>query len=560
MITFPPRRTALRSVAAIGAVLIAGSTLAAVPAVAATPSAATTLLSNQSKLPIASGKTSDFDTGAVIFQTELVCGAGNIPNLFITEAGSEVGQVATDGSMDLSNSYGYYNGGASRFTDRDTGKPFRDVVGDGRAAMTVTYYRSSDFEAVPTGQIFEAGKTYSLGLVCNTGGSTQTIQADASGNAVQAWVRIQVDASNGWSVVVPKADTSVALTGAQDGVNGAKLTATVTPAAAAGKVTFTDGTATAEATVVNGVASATIPSLTDGTHNFTATFSAAAGAAFNDSVSAPVEVVISKVKVATTVELTGKAVGYDAAEYTATVKTPTATATAATGVVEFWSAGVKKGEQAVTNGVAVYPVTDLKAGSTVNYTAKFVPAATNVDYTASAETAAVTVAVPALPAQLTAGMAATAGTKYRVEYPAGTFSASKAVTRAAGDTITGTLNGTALTEVAVVAADGSARYIFTVPAAAAAGSAQTLVVTDATSTSTLAFTIAAAAAAPVAVPGAGSAASPAANAAALFRTDWVAAATSSPAALVSVIGTLLALAGASVGGWAIWRRRRSAQA
>ncbi|SDZ45121.1 Ig-like domain-containing protein [Herbiconiux ginsengi] len=533
-----------RIAAVAGAAIVLGGIAAAAPAAAADSA----LTFTPSKT---SGTIAGLDLQDIKFNTTLTCDPISEWGMFLSEPGAETVPVA-DGTTpaDVWASYPIFKQRPGGMAD---GIPWENVD------IPPTLYDSTKgYASLPWSQLLTPDHSYSIGVVCLTyaDGFDTILDRDASGNSIAAWMRIDTDGSGNWKLNVPKVDTSVELAGVQEGVNNAKLTATVKAGDAAasdatGTVEFSDGSSTMSAPVAAGVATTTIPGLADGPHEYTATYVPAEDSNYSGSVSGPVTVTISKTRVATTVALVGTAVGYDAADLTATVSADGAKATEADGVVEFWSAGSKVASQTVADGVAQYTASGLTDGKAYAYTAKFVPDAAETDYAASAESSAVTVQIPALPALLTAGGKVEAGAEYRAEYPAETFEG--------GAEVTGEVHSDPipLTETATAAADGSVRYIFTVPATLEAGSAHELVLTDGTATTTLAFTIEAAAPTPSPSPSAPAATG--SNNPAAFHTDWVGATMQNPAGLLAVIGGLIALAAAAgTGGWYLWRRTRRA--
>jgi hypothetical protein len=548
------RRTGLGLAAALAAVLAVGG----LQATALSASAAehpTIDFSVTSGDDVAIFNTPNAD--AVSYHTDFSCGAGNKMDLFVTPAGTESVAVPADVTADFT---------STAFAASTFKGPQVDENGSMiRQSQTFpsTMLRAGGFSPIQMSQLLSPSGSYSFGIYCID--AAGVVVPDAVGNVLVAFTTLDVDANGGWKVAVPKTDTTTTLTAAQQGSSDALLTATVAPAEATGTVDFFENdTKVGSGPVSNGVATATVSGVADGLHSYTANYVPAADSNFAESTSEAASVTISKVKVATTVELTGTASGYDAINFSATVKSPSATASDATGTVEFWSAGSKMGVGDVANGVATFAATGLTDGQSYSYTAKYVPAAEEANYAASAESAAVSVAIPALPKELKDGDSIAAGGTYRVEFLKDTFEA--------GTTLTGVVHSDPITldETAAVAADGSARYIFTAPAALVAGSSHELEVTDGTTTVTIAFSVTTPPPADdngdnnngggannnngdSTIPKTGN------NDPASFATDWIGAAGNNPLGLAAIIGSLLAAAaGATAGSVLLWRRRKQA--
>jgi hypothetical protein len=340
----------------------------------------------------------------------------------------------------------------------------------------------------------QPGKTYSLGMYC-LDTTTLTAVAGPDGKSIVAFGAFTIDAAGKtWSFSAPKVASATTLTGAVK-AGAVTLTAKV-PSDASGTVEFFEGDAkVGSGTIAAGQATATVTGASIGSHTYTATYTGSD--AYTASTSTAL--VIDVPKVATTVNLAAAASGDTGATLTATVVADTVTATSATGTVDFMQGTTKLGTGTVANGVATYTAAGLTPGATVEFTASY---GGDAKFGASAASAAASFTVPAAPVELTEGATAKPDVRYYVDAPVGTFTAS--------ETITGVVTSDPITlaETATAAADGSARYVFTLPAAlfASTDAAHTLTLTGATSANSFAraFVIVPAAVTPTpsATPGA----------------------------------------------------------
>lgn len=189
-------------------------------------------------------------------------------------------------------------------------------------------------------QVVPAG-AYNLGIACTKGVPSAT-QLDRYWNIQFTFAVDAADQPSGitWTVSqVQPTPTTVIL--AVDPASGAAtgalvtLTATVTPATAAGTVTFKDGTTVVGGpeTVANGKASTATAGLAAGEHTLTASFAPAAGAAFAASSATAVEYTISGTASTTTTAPTGSTTTTTTAPGASTTTTtapgaPTTTTTA----------------------------------------------------------------------------------------------------------------------------------------------------------------------------------------------------------------------------------------
>ncbi|MFG6402522.1 Ig-like domain-containing protein [Microbacterium sp. P04] len=337
-----------------------------------------------------------------------------------------------------------------------------------------------------------AGTTYSVGLVCGDG-RTGLLSADAAGKPIVVFGTLTVDAAGQtWSYSIPKKASTVELAAATDGAYAAKLSATV-PKDATGEVEFFEGdTSVGKAAVSNGTAALRVTGLTVGPHSYTASY--LGDTAYDPSArSTPASVTIEFAKVDTTVAISAVLEGETRATVTATVTADGKPAESASGKIEFFHDGDSVGTVDLKDGVATTSMADLDPGTTNEFTAAY---AGDTTYNPSAS-ATVSLTTPAAPVPFKAGDKLVPGTRYVVEAPAGTFKD--------GDTVSGVVNSAPITlaETAVANADGSARYVFTLPAelAQSTEAQHTLVLTGTPSGATLALAFAIdAAAAPGSTP------------------------------------------------------------
>ncbi len=502
------------------------------------------------------------DTTAKWTATDLICPAGAKAAGFLAQSGAAIQTVTTaDYPQELP---GYFDaaldGDGAAFPVDETGSPVGAIgVNVGAGTWYGPGFAPGGLPSFIRAQALNGVTSLDLGLVC-IGSDDLKVVLDGSNKTIAAWTTLTVNSvDENWSVPAPapaKIDTAVTVSATPPSGGSTTLAAVISTEAgtandATGTVEFFDNTGTptsvGTASVTDdGLATKTLTGLTVGTHSYSATYTPAEdNVKYNGSSStADATITVVPAKIDSTVSLAGAAKGDDGAIFTATVKANGTTATAATGTVEFWSDGAKKGEGALTNGVATYTATGLTPGQTYGYTARY---AGDTAYNAAAESAEATVTLPDAPTELNAGDQVTPGTTYVVNVPAGTFTA--------GATISGEIHSDPipLTETATAGTDGSAVYTFTAPDSLPSGDHE-LVLTSSVTTDapfTLAFIVAAAA--PTDDPGT--------NPPLGFATDWIASAASTPAGLAGLIGTLvLVLGGGTAGGWLYLRRRQVAKA
>jgi len=218
--------------------------------------------------------------------------------------------------------------------------------------------------------VLSAGGTYSLGVAYR----------DTLTHVTAAYyTTINVDSGAGtWKFAnynPPKTASTTSLSAPASATVGdnVTLTATVSPTAATGTVTFKDGTTTlGTGTLSDGTATYSTTALAAGSHAITASY---AGDATYDASASTTSAV--NVKANTGVVLTADSASVEAG--TDVVLTAAVTPSSATGNVEFFEGSTSLGTGAVASGSASKTVNQSMAGSHT-YTAKFVA---NTSYNAS---------------------------------------------------------------------------------------------------------------------------------------------------------------------------------
>ena len=151
------------------------------------------------------------------------------------------------------------------------------------------------------------------------------------------------------------------------------LTATVSPAAAAGTVTFYDGTTAlgSPAAVSGGTASLTTTGLEVGTHSLTAVFTSTTPANYADSTSAVSTYVVNPAAATSTATALLVVQGTSAEQYSEVTLNATVTPSTAPGSVEFLDGTTVLGTAAVTGGAATFDTSSLALGNH-SFTAQYV--------------------------------------------------------------------------------------------------------------------------------------------------------------------------------------------
>ncbi len=194
--------------------------------------------------------------------------------------------------------------------------------------------------------------------------------------------------------------TSTALTAASPSAGKVDLSATVTPADAAGKVDFYEGATKVGSTpVAAGAAALSLTSVSAADHTYTAKFVPTSAAAFSTSTSAAATVTVADPvvpAVVTTTTLTAASPSAGNVDLSATV-----TPADAVGKVDFYEGATKVGSTPVAAGAAALSLTSVSAADHT-YTATFVPTDALAYETSTSGSKTVTVAAPNGSTQLTA--------------------------------------------------------------------------------------------------------------------------------------------------------------
>ena len=226
-----------------------------------------------------------------------------------------------------------------------------------------------------------------------------------------------------------------------------------------------------------------------------------------------------------------------------------AAATDAAGSVEFFRGTDSLGTSVVGTGAATLDVTGLTPNTPYTFTAAFTPTSgSGYSAATSAALSVTTLAAGTDPVDtvLASGGVVSPGRNYRVEVPAGTFTAA--------DTLAGVIQSDPITlaETATAGSDGSASYAFIAPSSLPAGQhTLTLTGTPSTFTYVVSFTVAAQvpAVTPVVAPAA-------VNKPFAALTDWVLAASSTPTGVTGLFAGILVLAAVALLGWRMIFTRR----
>lgn len=154
------------------------------------------------------------------------------------------------------------------------------------------------------------------------------------------------------------------------------LTATVSPTAAAGTVSFNDGaTVLGTAPVANGTATLSTSALGIGTHSITAAFAPTDPTAFAASSSAALSYVVNPAAATPTTTALMVTPGTSAPQFTDVTLSATVSPTAAAGTVQFLDGSTALGTATVNAGTATIDAGTLAVGSHT-FTAVFTPSDT----------------------------------------------------------------------------------------------------------------------------------------------------------------------------------------
>jgi uncharacterized protein YjdB len=228
---------------------------------------------------------------------------------------------------------------------------FTATVTPSAATGTVTFKDGST--TLGTGTISSGKATFSTStLSAGSHSVTASYGGDASYNGSTSSVLTQT---------VNKANTTITLTSsANPSVFGSsvKFTATVTPSAATGTVTFKDGSTTlGTGTISSGKATFSISTLAAGSHSITASYGGNTN--YNGSTSAVLTQVVNKANTTVTLASSANPSAYGSSvTFTATVSP-----SAATGTVTFKDGSTTLGTGTISSGKAAFSTSTLALGS-----------------------------------------------------------------------------------------------------------------------------------------------------------------------------------------------------
>jgi hypothetical protein len=228
---------------------------------------------------------------------------------------------------------------------------FTATVTPSAATGTVTFKDGST--TLGTGTLSGGKTTFSTSTLA---AGSHSITASYGGNTTY-----NSSTSSTLSQTVNKANTTVTLaSSANPSTYGASVTftATVSPSAATGTVTFKDGSTTlGTGTLSGGKATFSTSTLTAGSHSITASYGGATN--YNSSTSSTLTQTVNKVS--TTVTLSSSA---NPSTYGSSVKfTATVTPSTCTGTVTFFDGSTSLGTGALSSGKATFSTSTLTAGS-----------------------------------------------------------------------------------------------------------------------------------------------------------------------------------------------------
>lgn len=194
-------------------------------------------------------------------------------------------------------------------------------------------------------------------------------------------------ATNPNAAVTPTTTTLTASPTSPTTVGGTvTLTATVGPAAAAGSVSFSDGTSVlGTSAVTNGTAILSTSALGIGTHSLTAAFTPTNPATYGSSASAALSYVVNPAAATQTTTALAVSPGSSAEQFSQVTLTATVSPSTATGSVQFLDGSTSLGTVPLSNGSATLSISTLAVG-THSFTADYTPADPTV-YVASVSAA-----------------------------------------------------------------------------------------------------------------------------------------------------------------------------
>ena len=316
------------------------------------------------------------------------------------------------------------------------------------ATGAVTFYDGGS--SIGTGTLSGGVATYTVSAIA---AGTHSYTATYGGNS-------SYNASTSSAVTVATLTASTTSLSASSTTPGAlssvTLTATMSPSAATGTVTFLDGGVTiGTGTLSGGVATYTVSAIPGGSHSYTATYGG--NASYATSTSSVVTVTAQAL--ATTTALTASSTTPLAGS--SITLTATMSPSAATGTVTFYDGGVAIGTGTLSGGVATYTVSAI-AGGSHSYTATYGGSANYATSTSSAVavTAQATATTTALSASNTSPAAGASVTLTATMTPS---AATGTVTFVDNGTAigTGTLSGGVATYIVNGIAAGAHSYTAT---------------------------------------------------------------------------------------------------
>jgi uncharacterized protein YjdB len=228
---------------------------------------------------------------------------------------------------------------------------FTATVTPSAATGTVTFKDGST--TLGTGTLSSGKTTFSTStLTVGSHSITAAYGGDANYNGSTSSVLTQT---------VNKASTTVTLASSKNPSTfgtSVKFTATLSPSAAPGTVTFNDGsTALGTGTISSGKATFSISTLTAGSHSITAAY--AGGANYNSSTSAVLTQTVNKGTTTTTLASSSNPSAFGSSvTFTATVSPSTAT-----GTVTFNDGSTTLGTGTISSGKATFSTSALAVGS-----------------------------------------------------------------------------------------------------------------------------------------------------------------------------------------------------
>jgi hypothetical protein len=301
------------------------------------------------------------------------------------------------------------------------------TVSPSTATGTFTFYNGS--VSIGTGTI--SGGVATLAISTLPVG-TDTVAATYSGDT-----NYNTSTSTAASVIVNKATSTTVVSANPTTITyggSTTLSATVTPTAASGTVTFYDGTTSlGPGTLASGVATFNATTLGGGTHSITAVY--AGDSNDTTSTSAAITVTVTKASTMSAVTANPNPITYGAA----TTLTATVNSSAATGTFTFYDGTTSLGSGTIAGGVATFSATAL-AGGPHTITAVYsgdsnFTTSTSAVLTVTVNKAATTSLVTANPSTITYGASTTLTATVTSSAATGTFTFFDGATNLGSGTI-----------------------------------------------------------------------------------------------------------------------------